>query len=49
MDLKGGYFAWLRTHINDMDVEESVKKIEGSLTKLTKTVAEWIEINCLKR
>lgn len=33
VSLKGGYFAWLRTHINDMDVEESVKKIEGSLTK----------------
>ena len=33
VSLKGGYFAWLRTHINDMDSEESVKKIEGSLTK----------------
>lgn len=33
VSLKGGYFAWLRTHINDIDVEESVKKIEGSLTK----------------
>ena len=33
VSLKGGYFAWLRTHIYDMDVEESVKKIEVSLTK----------------
>lgn len=33
VSLKGGYFAWLRSHINDMDTTESVRKIEESITK----------------
>ena len=33
VSLKGGYFAWLRTHIQETDATESVKKAEESLTK----------------
>lgn len=33
VSLKGGYFAWLRLHISEADTEETVKKIERSLTK----------------
>ncbi|MBO4540321.1 MAG: ATPase [Clostridia bacterium] len=33
VSLQGGYFAWLRLHIQETDTMESVKKIEGSLTK----------------
>ena len=31
--LKGGYFAWLRDHIVDLDTVESTRKIEESITK----------------
>ena len=33
VSLAGGYFAWLRVHINEIDTTESVKKIEESITK----------------
>ncbi len=33
VSLTGGYFAWLRLHISEIDTTESIKKIEGSLTK----------------
>ena len=31
--LKGGYLAWLRSHINDMDTPLSTRKAEESITK----------------
>lgn len=31
--LKGGYNGWLRIHLADMDREETLKKIEDSITK----------------
>ena len=33
VSLKGGYFAWLRAHIGEMDLAESACKIETSITK----------------
>lgn len=33
VSLKGGYFAWLRAHLNEMDTTESVLRVEGSITK----------------
>ncbi|MBR1747291.1 MAG: ATPase [Clostridia bacterium] len=31
--LKGGYYAWLRDHIGDMDGEETTRRIEKSIEK----------------
>ncbi|MGN1096353.1 MAG: ATP-binding protein [Christensenellales bacterium] len=31
--LKGGYLAWLRSHVNDMDTPLSTRKAEDSITK----------------
>lgn len=33
VSLKGGYFAWLRAHIGEVDTQKSVRSVEESITK----------------